>query len=233
MNHPRLTGLLLSAMSVFYSLPSYGDCEPAIAVEFVGDSTQSGVDGAALTEKPPRISRVRPPSSFIGWPSVTITNTSISGATTKTSIEGSPTMAAWQEHVSQSKADIFIINYAINDSLVLSEADYQSNLRAMAEIAAAAGKTVVFETPNLSWIPSVAKYANLMRDTADHIKAPVMDVHQFLTATLGAANMRVLIPDGVHPSEKGYRVIGQYASAWLSAFLETRRAMPRAACASQ
>lgn len=120
----------------------------------------------------------------------------------------------WQTQMSTTPANVVIINHAINDSLHETLSEYKDCLTSLVTIARQNGKKVVLETPNPTpQLPGVAEYAAAMKTVAASLQVPVIDQFQYLTDFRAAHPDAVIIgADGIHPTQEGYTLKGQYAA---------------------
>lgn len=127
----------------------------------------------------------------------------------------------WAELMRDSRATVVMLNHGINDHNPPSASaaarrtpdQYAACLNDLARIARAAGKIVVFETPNPVSASGLEVYAQRMRSLASQQGIPLIDQHTYLTGVLAGRDPSALMPDGTHPDQPTYRLKGQYAAA--------------------
>lgn len=108
--------------------------------------------------------------------------------------------------------------------------DYRGNLRHFVEASRAAGAAVILMTPNpLRWTSAMRKmygkppydpertdgfnltlaaYVDAMRALAKEMNVPLMDVAR-VYAALPPESVDALLPDGMHPSQRGHDLVAQ------------------------
>nr|WP_034332218.1 SGNH/GDSL hydrolase family protein [Herbaspirillum sp. B39] len=193
-------------------------------LEIYGDSTLMGVDGGALAQNPSDIRLVASPvQDFISIPGFAIHNSSVSGDSTKTVLNGHYANLRWPEMARASCATVMLFNYGINDSLTISEKEYVANLKTIIRSARGNGHDVILQTPNPSKLGGVAHYAEIMRKVAREEGIPVIDVQQYFSSIIPASQRSEFIPDGTHPNQQGYELIGKYMQVRLKEILLERR----------
>ena len=122
-----------------------------------------------------------------------------------------------------SCATVMLFNYGINDSLTISKDEYVANLKAIIRSARGNGHDVILQTPNPSRLGSVAHYAEIMRKVAREEGIPVIDVQKYFSSIIPASQRSEFIPDGIHPNQQGYELIGKYMRVRLKEILLERR----------
>lgn len=141
---------------------------------------------------------------------VTVSNLGVPG-TTAANLQGGDVLPAFQQQMAQSKADIVMIRFGINDSRTPSEpvALFQTTEVELVRIAKAAGKTVILETASPVTDPSCAAlptYAAATRKAANIWSIPVVDLYAELSVI---PTWHSLLTDGIHPDGTGYSTIAR------------------------
>lgn len=196
--------------------------EPVV-IELRGDSTGLGIDGGLLAKNASDIRVVsQPPQAFIHLAGVVIRNVSVSGESTATMLNGHFSGHPWEQAAQGDCADIVIFNYGINDSLTLDEKTYADNLETLIRISRDNNLEVFLQTPNPSRLTKVANYAQIMRDIARKHGISLIDVQQYLSARIPSGQLRNFMPDGIHPNQEGYALIGKFMQGRLRDLLLRR-----------
>jgi len=186
------------------------------AVEYHGDSTiwgyRSGSGGQVDEPAPVAFASALAAAGR----SVSVRNEGVSGSTACALLNGTDGRhARWSEHIAASAAQVVILNHAINDEWQYDVATYQSCLRQLAQLARAAGKQVIFETPNPtrdSGPGGLDVYVDAMKQVAAQEQVPVIDQYAYLTQYLAGRDVTTLCPDGLHPTQEVYTLKGRFAA---------------------
>ena len=114
---------------------------------------------------------------------------------------------------------------ALSNMNVYDTARYGSCLNQLVDIAQAAGKVVILETPN-PVVDSdngqqIGSYVQVMREVAQQQRVDVINQYANLEEAFAADPMGVC-PDGVHPSQEVYIGKGKFAAARFATFDEPR-----------
>lgn len=139
---------------------------------------------------------------------VTVLNKGISGVTMPQMVIGaSPATKTWAQEMSESYADIVVLNFGINDANTTWETDYQVNYYAtkLIDVAQAHGKIVVIETSNPVNTPlynRLSQVAYVIRTLAQSRSLTLADHHLWIQT--GLPNWETYLPDGVHPNAALY-----------------------------
>ncbi len=114
----------------------------------------------------------------------------------------------YAQEVSTNKADIVIVNFALNDAhkSALEPVDqYKAYLIDFVAQSRAAGRVVVLEEPNpidfqinASTIP---KYVEAMNEVARELNVPIVHQYHHISAM---PNWKALLIDGIHPTDELY-----------------------------
>ena len=170
-----------------------------VRIQLFGDSTQWGYDDRTqrpVAQPPVQVLQSAMDARF-GKGAVLVTDRAVPGTTSGQLLAGTDGRnRPWPLEVD---ADIVVLNHALNDSNEhVPLATYERQLEAL--------HPTVFETPNaitVDW-PAPA-YVASMRKVAARQHAPVADVDAWMRAQ---PNWKALLsPDGLHPSQAGYREI--------------------------
>jgi hypothetical protein len=186
-----------------------------VTIDYYGDSTvwgyRSGVGGQVATPAPAAFAAALPTSTHY-----VVRNEGVSATTACQLLNGTDGKhPKWESQLASSNADIVIVNHAINDEWQMDLATYKGCLASLAQKAKAAGKKIVFETPNPtrdSYSTGLDIWAQAMRDVASQQGAPVIDQYQYLKNYLAGASPLTICPDGLHPTDAVYVLKGQYAA---------------------
>jgi lysophospholipase L1-like esterase len=179
-------------------------------VAYYGDSTvrgyESGTGAQVATPAPTAFAQALPAS-----PTQTVRNLGADGQTACQLLN-----ADWAGQMATSDATVVILNHGINDSREDVGEDietYKSCLTQIARVAGAAGKRVIFETPNPVDNSRIGDYVTAMKQVAGQERLSLIDQYAELTRYLNGRDLReFLCPDGTHPSQEIYIRKGQYAA---------------------
>lgn len=194
-----------------------------VSVYWMGDSTYWGyLDGGAQASPTPVATAQAVWRSYYNNTGATCVNLGVSstGTTYGLSILAS-TLAGMPTN------SILGIAYGTNDAtgLVPSEtktaAAYADDLRTMARMVRAAGKSCFFETPlplfpfgtlgNQIRAERVKQFAETMRLVAKELSIPLLDTYAFFRGTLDSlATPATLFSDGIHMTQVGYNMRGRW-----------------------
>lgn len=128
-----------------------------------------------------------------------------------------PPQPGWREHMSNSDATVVIINHGINDVNQGTVGAYRQCLNEVVDIAQAAGKVVILETPNPVADVRIEEFVEAMRDVANSQGVDLIDQYANLIDEF-TANPGEICPDGVHPTEAVYIEKGRYAASRFATF---------------
>ena len=187
-------------------------------IDYYGDSTiwgfASGSGGTRVTRPAPLIFAEQLPTSA----RYIVQNEGVSRTTACQLLQGTDGVHPdWSTQMRTSTAKFVIINHAINDQrqdIGESVPAYKTCLTALSQIARQQGKNVIFETPNPTdqTGAGLELYVTAMREVAAAERLNLIDQHAYLLAELNGADVRVLMPDGTHPSESTYELKGRFAA---------------------
>jgi hypothetical protein len=205
---------------------------PAVSglIEYYGDSTIYGyMTNSEQGGAEPRRVDTPAPETFrrkLDASRFPVVNKGINGTAACELLNGgtSAQRDSWNTQMSSSVAKYVIINHGINDYIRETPvAQYRGCLEQLADRAKAAGKIVIFETPN-PIVPvqrvneNFENYVITMRSVATSKAIPVIDQYAFLKDYLRGANASVICPDGLHPSQDVYTMKGEFAAAEFKRF---------------
>lgn len=170
-----------------------------VRIALYGDSTNEGIDGATkkLASVTPAQALQKALERQIGPGRASVSGLAVSGTTSADITDTDPAF------------DLVVVNFGINDARLGVPLDaYRSNLIRLRRPG------LVLKTPNpLHSRPySSDAHAQVMRDVARSIGAPLIDTHAFV---LGLPNWQRLVPDGAHPSVDLYRLIAEHSAQEL------------------
>jgi len=120
--------------------------------------------------------------------------------------------AAWREYLPSSGVDIVIINHASKNGNPVGR--YKEDMRTAVRLARDNGKVVILMKPSPISEGGLEAYVTAMRELAVEEKVPLIDVFRYLKnymATTGSS-IDELVPDGYHPADDVYALIGTYAA---------------------
>lgn len=169
-------------------------------VRIFGDSTCYGVafDGAYH-----RVSNPWP--SYISFP---VINSCIGGQALQ-----DVDMAS----IAKDGATVELFADGINDAFLYSPEVYADLLRKAVSVSRAAGKTVIFQTPNPTYEARVTALAQVMRNVAAELNVPVIDQDRHLRETYSDLSFA---GDQMHPSQPAYTVMGMFSQSRLQEILK-------------
>lgn len=180
---------------------------PGDGIYQLGDSTTYGhnsIDGSQVATPAPKALE----SELGGTYPVTFEGVGL--ATTSDLIAGTGGFSnSLANLLSASSAKVVIYPWGINDSYLISDAQFETNLRAIVTATRSAGKIPILQTPNPTNQNLSAELA-IIRSVASEMGVPLIDVHAYLTAQLGGSAVTTMMPDGIHPSQATYLLIGAY-----------------------
>jgi beta-glucanase (GH16 family) len=188
---------------------------PDETVAFYGNSTLWGYhvpDGSQVAVPPPKAFAQKLPQYFVR-------NEAVNSKGVLDAINGTDGVhPAWTTEMSQSLANWVVLGHGTNDQWDMTPATFASNLKVLIDGALAVGKKVVIMTPCYGQGSLIGPIAQAARDQAAASTVPVLDVFNY-TKTLvtnGTGNILDYFPDGVHPSDSVYTLMGQYmADRWV------------------
>ncbi|CAJ2712588.1 SGNH/GDSL hydrolase family protein [Burkholderia pseudomallei] len=205
--------------------------QKSVLIEYVGDST---VYGCTLLEGNPRGPQCL--ENYAQSPhnepamvqylldkksidQVTVLNSGVAGTTVADLLNGTNKVPQpWWPHVQQSKAQIIVMNYGINDAYApgMTPELFSAELDQVISAAKAAGKQIILETPNPIMSDHASYLASLVdaeKQTAAKWGVQVIDQYGYLSSI---PNWPSMLSDGMHPTDAGYELKGQHAYNALS-----------------
>jgi lysophospholipase L1-like esterase len=197
-------------LGILYPLPS------VVTVEYHGDST---IRAGYATKPAPVVMDENLATNFV------VINEGVNSSTILKLLNGSDGVhPAWQTWVAQSKATFMIFNHGINDALTIGNtaALYKAQFSQVIDIAQAAGKKVILETPNpIVGDSRLTPYISALLQLAAERNLPVIDQHQYLANYIAANNMTVesTLIDSLHPNQTTLVLKGQYAAKRMKEIL--------------
>jgi lysophospholipase L1-like esterase len=195
-------------------------------VDYYGDSTVFGVDGATGG------GRVATPEPLVFDQSLqttlkhSVSNQGVSSTTCVQLLNGTDGVHPdWATQMANTTANVVIVNHGINDSFSPNESvdQYKSCLNSLISIATAKGKKFVLETPNPAkdsggGTTGLDAYVTGMREVAAATGVPLIDQYKMLTDFLNGRPVTTICPDGLHPTQDIYTMKGQFAAKTFAAF---------------
>jgi lysophospholipase L1-like esterase len=120
--------------------------------------------------------------------------------------------AAWHAYLPSSGVNIVIINHASKNGNPVAQ--YKADMRRVVRLARENGKAVILMTPNPISEGGLEPYVEAMRQLALEEKVPLIDVFAYLKDYMArtGASISELVPDGYHPADEVYVLIGKYAA---------------------
>lgn len=178
--------------------PASGDAGPAVTtVLCLGDSLTEGY-GLDPDQSYPAVLEARLHAD--GHPHVRVVNAGISGSTSASAVS----RLRWQM---RAKPDVLILELGANDGLRgVSIADTRRNLAAAIGIAQEQGVKVLLagmQMPPNYGLEYTREFRQLFVDLAEEMKVPLIPF--FLEGVAGQRELN--LPDGIHPTAEGYRIV--------------------------
>ncbi|GAB4423835.1 MAG: SGNH/GDSL hydrolase family protein [Bacteroidia bacterium] len=125
------------------------------------------------------------------------------------------------QNVLARRPDLVIVMFGVNDAYQdLLPEDYRANMAALCEAVLAGGAALWLLSPTpVAFLPEVdmPTFVAVARDVADKLGVAFFDLHEALTQYIVVNQIEPedLLPDGIHFSEVGYTLIGDFlATAW-------------------
>jgi beta-glucanase (GH16 family)/lysophospholipase L1-like esterase len=182
-------------------------------IAFYGDSTMRGAETgnpsalAPITDPQAMISAL--PSGFVAI------NEGVNSSHSDQLLAGTDGVhPAWSTQMQNSTADVIIINHG--SQFQPDIATYKSNLHDLATIARSANKFVIFQTPSptQNGRSGMDPVVTAMKQVASSDNVPIIDVYEYLYSYSASSgkSISVMIPDGYHPADDIYVLIGKYAA---------------------
>lgn len=119
---------------------------------------------------------------------------------------------AWRSYLPSSGVDIVIVNHASKNGNPVGQ--YKTDMRKLIRLARANGKFVILMTPNPIAEGGLEAYVLAMRHLAIEEKVPLIDVFGYLKDHMQRTGLTIadIVPDGYHPADQVYVMIGRYAA---------------------
>ncbi|AID29261.1 hypothetical protein MCHK_1436 [Mesorhizobium huakuii 7653R] len=202
----------------------------AVSIECFGDSTQLGVDPLVLSS--PYLAALPAPQKlqlflrdYYSNNNITVTNRAVSGTLSTQMLDGTDgSGSTFAAKMAVSSAQVVYCNHGINDcqnGTPTPPLTYRSNLLQFVNICRANGKIPILQTPNpIFAVPTLGtadkanrlkNYVQIMKDVAAETGTVLVDINTVVYSLIRSGDYRVLdvVPDGVHPTNIVYRLIGQ------------------------
>jgi lysophospholipase L1-like esterase len=160
-------------------------------------------------------------------PSVTCLNHAIGGTTSAEWLYARGAVPiTWEARMAACDADVVAINTGINDAFVPGHtpADHAWCYREFTRIARAAGKTMVFVSPNpinLSHNVQLWDLKHTVDGVAASLGVPVVNMYDAIAH--GCPQWPAFLPDAVHPNQPLYEFMGHVAYMTLAPLLQCQR----------
>ncbi len=221
----------LTLLLFFISLAAQGRSHPPVRIVAFGDSTTAS--RASLTAYPTLLER---DLNARGSVTCQVINAGVPGNTTTMGrkrfetdvLAVRPTLVIVQFGINDSAFDVWKNPPATTPRVPVEE--YRKNLRHFVEASRETGAAVILMTPNpLRWTPAMKKmygkppydpsrpdgfnltlvaYVDAMRALAKEMNVPLLDVAR-VYAALPPESVDALLPDGMHPSQRGHDLVAQ------------------------
>jgi acyl-CoA thioesterase-1 len=192
-----------------------------VLVESYGDSTMWGYNPITTLQSvdaPPALLQASLQSAYGN--TVTVSNQAVSGTTLPMLISGTDgNHPAWAQQMTQSKAQIVIANFALNDDYPgVGEPveQFQADLVTFVSTARQYGKTVILEEPNPSCDPkraTLGTYVQAIDTVASQMGVPVIAQYSY---TQSLPNWQSMLPDCIHPGDALYQLKEQQEMTVIS-----------------
>lgn len=195
-------------------MPAVAAQPPALPlIAFYGDSTQWGLDGAKYVATGLNTRADHPATDYVCLCGYAVSNRGVKSTTSRQLLDGDGVNQPWTTEMADPSISIVVVNHAQNDgasiaSGAMSFADYNANLRALRDAAIAAGKTFIFQTPNICNTANVPQLVDNVRAMATERGNQLIDLYAFGTQLAIGRTMVEFCPDGVHPNQWYYRQNG-------------------------
>lgn len=124
-----------------------------------------------------------------------------------------------------SPAKVVIYPFGINDSYLISDEQFEANLRAIVTTTRSAGKFPILQTPNPT-NQNLSAELEIIRGVSSSMGVPLIDVYAYLTDQLGGVPVTTMMPDGTHPSQTTYLLIGKYQAGRFKDIFSVGEAPP-------
>lgn len=125
------------------------------------------------------------------------------------------------QRMATSKADIELVNHAINDDLAQSLGPYTDALIAWVQVVRAAGKIAVLEEPNPvcdNNHPYLENYVSTIDSIAETYNVLIVKQYDYL---LSVPNYCSHLSNGLYPDDAIYAIKGQREAAVLAPIVQT------------
>lgn len=184
--------------------------KPIPALDFEGDSL---FHGTQVINGVPSETPNNPPALVqkMFGAAVAITNSSAGGATVLQALNGiAPRYATTlAQRLQTLKPKYVVSDFAINDSLGESEADYLNGLAVWIATVRAAGATPILEEPNPTCdgkVPNLDQYVNDLRQVAAQQGVTLIAQYDYIKSL---PNWQALLTDCIHPTDALYQIKAQ------------------------
>jgi lysophospholipase L1-like esterase len=189
-------------------------------LHYYGSSFVYGYDGAqgggrVATPVPEYVqSRITP---------LTVVNMGVDSSSTSKALAGTNgVQPQWSTQMANTTCDWIIIEYGLNDSFDITPLQFRANLNQMYRDAVATGKKVIFQTvhfisPDIG-DPEGSGHIQAMRDEAAALGIHCIDNWAY-TKPLWQGDPYSHTPDGYHPNQASYLVIGEFTVNQVLTFM--------------
>lgn len=188
-----------------------------VLIEAYGDSTMLGnslINGVYVQVAQPAPAILQSLLQAKYGSIVTVVNHGVGGTTAAKLLSGDGVNLPWAQQMAQSKAQIVLFNYGINDSNEVGNtaAAFEQAENQLVQIAKAAGKTVVIETPNpvtYDLNAPMPSFVAASLSVASTWGITVIDEFAYLNTL---PNWTSMLSDeiGLHPTQAGYQIKAEY-----------------------
>ncbi|MBW9102963.1 SGNH/GDSL hydrolase family protein [Paraburkholderia phenoliruptrix] len=197
-----------------------------VAIDMEGDSLIWGYTGmnngvpVQSTNSPPKVVQTILQEKF--GPTVTTLNNAVNGTTVANSLYGQGYPAPFPNRVGSIPAQIILSDYATNDSVQLSLADYTAALIQWVQNVKSAGKLPVLEEPNPSCAAkhaSLGQYRDAMVSVAHQQGVPLITQYDYILSLPDWQSM--LQPDCTHPTDALYLIKAKREAEQLAPIVQS------------
>jgi len=189
----------------------------SILIEAYGDSTMYGialVNNVSVQVAQPAPAVLQSLLQAKYGATVTVANHGVPSSTATLLLNGDGVNPPWAQQMAQSKAQIVLFNFGINDENIVggTPAAFEQIENQLVQIAKSAGKTVVIETPNpVTFVGDapLPQYVAAALRVASTWSTPLIDEFAYLNSLPNWPSM-LSDPAGVHPNQAGYELKAKF-----------------------
>lgn len=188
-------------------------------IVFFGDSTTKGWDGAQTSGA--EVPRPMPSKFQELQPGYVVTNAGINGATIREHLDGTdPTRPTFAQWLAANNHYYIVLNFGLNDVFTTTVSSFQTDLTTAVDMIKNAGRKPILETPNpadrdlTALVPAIR---NVATATGAGLIDHYLNLSNIMTGQAGTS-ISQLLPDGFHPTQSTYTLLGQYAASQIATF---------------